>query len=74
MSLPVCPIQELCLHYDINSKRKTHHQRMTNPCKLFLDMTCDESIRIQIFLGETMTCDIGKIESIKEKLNDIRSS
>ncbi len=68
MSMKLCPIQELCQHFSNGSKRKVHHIRISDPCRFFLDMTCEESIRIQMFLGETMACDINKIKRIKEKI------
>jgi len=69
MSLPICPIQHLCLKYNSGSnKPPNHHVRETVPCRDFLDMSCEESNRIQIFLGETLTCDITKVERIRREI------
>ena len=67
--MKTCPIQELCLYYDSgDNKPKNNDVRHKYPCKKFIDMTCEESIRIQLFLGEEIACDIEKIKRIKSKL------
>ncbi len=67
MSMPNCPISELCQNYTNGTKRRVHHIRLTEPCTLFLDMSCALSIEIQLACGETLACDIEKIKKIKEK-------
>ena len=77
MSMKLCPIQHVCPadKFDAGNHRGSkypanQHVRETMPCKYFLDLSCEESIRIQIFLGETMTCPIDideKIERVKKK-------
>lgn len=32
--------------------------------------TCEETIRIQLFLGETIACDIKKVKRMKGGLNN----
>jgi len=68
MSLKVCPIQEICQKYENGTKHKGHLVRLTNPCKAFLDMSCEMSIEIQLFLGETLACKIDKHSAIIEKI------
>ena len=64
-----CPIQELCQEYTTgDNKPPNHHLRITLPCKLFLDFSCEESVRIQIFLGKDMSCDIEKVNRIRKGL------
>jgi len=66
--MKICPIQDLCQDYSNGTKRKSHHLRITEPCKSFLDMSCEMSIKIQLFLGEELACDINKIRRIKGEL------
>ena len=71
--MKVCPIQDLCLYFETgDNKPKNHDVRNKFPCTKFLDMSCEESIRIQLYLGETLACDIGKINRIKKSLKKQR--
>jgi len=69
--MKTCPTQELCLHFESgDNKPKNHDVRNKFPCVKFLDMSCEESVRIQLYLGETLACDINKISRIKRNLRD----
>ncbi len=68
MSMPNCPIAEICCRYTSgNNKPPNHDVRTKTPCKSFLDMSCALSVEIQLACGETLACDISKIKKIKEK-------
>lgn len=68
MGMFLCPIQDLCLHYKSGNKPPNHDVRSKVPCKSFLNMSCEESVRIQIFLGETLACNIKKVRRIKKEV------
>jgi len=72
MSLPLCPIQEVCLKYSSDSNRPPKQDvRNKIPCLKFLDMSCEMGVSLQTWLtGKAPSCDIEKIRKIKEKLND----
>lgn len=61
MSLTNCPLSEVCPYYTSGDNKPPNHDvRSKTPCKLFLDMSCEESLRIQRFIGETLACPINK--------------
>ena len=62
MSLRSCPIQEICQMYKSGSRKPPNHDvRDKMPCKLFLDVSCDLSIRIQLdAMGLTSSCLIAR--------------
>ena len=64
MSLKQCPIAFLCQHFDTgDSKPKNNDVRDKVPCKLFLDVSCDLSIRIQLdAMGLTPACKVRRIK------------
>ena len=48
MTLPLCPIQEICISYRTGSRKPPNNDvRNKVPCKSFLDVSCELSIRIQ---------------------------
>ncbi len=48
MSLKICPIQELCIMYKSGGRKPPNNDvRNKIPCKLFLAVSCELSIRIQ---------------------------
>ena len=56
-----CPIAEVCLHYSSgDNKPRNNDVRHKYPCVKFLDYSCEESVRIQLFLGETLACKVEK--------------
>ena len=65
-----CPIQEVCQHYSNGSKRKSHYARVSNPCKSFLDMSCEMGMALTRWIDgeDAIACDIGKIRGIKAKI------
>ena len=68
MSLPECPIQEQCQNYKSgNNKPPNNDVRNKVPCRSFLDMSCQMSLDIQLYLGETLTCDIEMVKKIRGK-------
>ena len=74
--MKICPIQHCCPadRFDAGVRGKSkypanHHVRETIPCKKFIDMSCEMSITIQLFLGETLACSREKIQRIKKELS-----
>ncbi len=64
--MKTCPIQDLCQHFGCgDNKPRNNDVRNKFPCVKFLDMSCAESIRIQIFLGETLACNLEKIKRVR---------
>ena len=48
MSLQRCPIQEICVMYKSGGRKPPNNDvRNKIPCKSFLDVSCELSIRIQ---------------------------
>lgn len=70
MSMPLCPIQDLCPHFKSGNKPPNQDVRNKFPCQSFLDMSCEESIRIQLYLGETIACDIKEVKKKKKALKE----
>ncbi|KKN78492.1 hypothetical protein LCGC14_0350240 [marine sediment metagenome] len=73
MSLAECPIQDICQNFITgDNKPPNNHVRTIVPCKSFLDMSCEESVRIQAWLGggEGISCNIEKIGRIKKELHN----
>ncbi len=66
MSIKLCYLQELCTDYTNGTKRKVHHIRITEPCKFFLDMSCELCVQMQLKCGETLACEIDKIKRLKK--------
>lgn len=68
MSRRTCPIQDLCHKFNIGNNPLDHWHRTHTPCMAFLDMSCEQSVNIQMFLGDTMACDFRKVERIKKEV------
>ncbi len=72
MSLPKCPIQDLCINYIAGSNLPPNHDvRDKVPCRDFLDMSCKLSVQIQVeAMGLTIACDIkhGRSNKTKERV------
>lgn len=68
----LCPYQELCINYTNNTKRRSHHIRITDPCKHWLLFDCekiDELMVLQEYItGQPVACNIGKVKRIKGEL------
>ncbi len=62
MSLKICPIQWLCQNYKVGGRKPRNNDvRNKIPCKLFLDVSCELSIRIQQeAMGLMPSCRIKK--------------
>ena len=65
MGRKTCPIQDICPKVNLNGAPPDHWHRFHTPCQFFLDMTCEKSVDIQLFLGDEISCDIDKIKNIK---------
>ncbi len=65
----LCPIQEECPQFNNGTKRKVHHIRISEPCKGWLDMTCEMGINLRLWLepDQPIACNLDKIKKIKEK-------
>ena len=67
MGRKTCPIQDVCPKFDINGQGLDHWHRTHMPCHSFLDMTCQQSLDIQLFLGDEIACSIDKGKTAREK-------
>ena len=70
MSLPACPIQDVCPFYvNDNPAHLSHYYRTHHVCGKFIDMTCDMGCQLQVFLtGLPIACSIPKIQRVKDLL------
>jgi len=68
MSRKTCPIQDLCPKFDTNGQPKDHWHRTHIPCQFFLDMTCEQSINVQLFLGDEIACELDKIKRLRRTI------
>ncbi len=63
----VCHLQESCPHFDSgDNKPPNHHVRVTVPCKKYLADSCEMSMQVRVFFGETVACDIAKVAKVKK--------
>jgi len=70
--MKLCLYQELCRHYNNNTKRRVHHIRITEVCKHWLASDCekiDELMVLQEYItGQPVACNVEKIKRIKGEL------
>ena len=55
-----CSFQETCDKFTVGHKRRNHHIRISEICKLFIDGTCPE-------FGHACSIDKGKLWNEKRK-------
>ena len=69
--MKLCPIQEICNHFSNGTKRRSHHIRLSDPCKKWLVMDCERILElgavIEYATGKPMACNIEKVKRIKEQ-------
>ena len=63
----LCEIQERCPHYSSgDNKPPNHHVRSFTPCVKTLDYSCKMDIKIRLWLGEEIACDLDKVRRLKK--------
>ena len=66
--MKLCPIQEICIDYNSGSNKPPNHDvRISEPCKLWLDMSCElVSLFYMKIKGSYPACNIEKIRRLKK--------
>ncbi len=69
MSMKLCPIQELCPKFEAGRHPSNNDVRHKIPCKLFLDMSCEMGVSLELWLGEGegISCNIEKMNRLRKK-------
>lgn len=70
MSLEMCPIQHCCPKYSNGTKHRDEYARATIVCNVFLDMTCEKGVDLQMFIDGTdgISCDLEKMRRVRNEM------
>lgn len=70
----LCPMQELCIHFTNGTKRKVHHIRISEPCKKWLDYSCEKIWALselqEYCTGQPVACNMEKVNAVKRRATE----